>query len=167
MGSHCDSDALDNIWKQQITKYWNKKLEHENQFHGTNHPLKGANTARNGAHCGQWAFTLTKSPNDGLTEQDLLKAVKKLMAQQSCPIKKYAWYLEHKDGTHHHIHGVYETESGGRIEAKHWKRAWPIWNEKQRLGDGFRGGYHKPVMDNNEYLKYISKDNGVSDSKGF
>jgi len=126
----------------------------------------------NGAPTGAFAFTLTKSPTDNLTEDDMVKAVKKIMSQKSCLVKKYAWYLEHKEGGKHpHIHGMYETESGGRIECKHFARAWPIWGEaeakrdpKLRFGSGFRGGYHRPVRSDEAYSAYIAKDGGLSDS---
>lgn len=116
----------------------------------------------NGKHSGKWAFTLTCSPKDGLNKQDMIKAVRKVLSQRSCPVQRYAWYYEHLgvvDGveTHPHIHGMYELESGGRIEAKHWKRAWPIWDEKVKLGQGFRGGYHRPVRSDEGYADYIQK----------
>lgn len=90
------------------------------------------------------------------------------MAQKSCPVKFHAWHVEYRDNsamTGYHIHGMYETESGGRIEAKHWKRAWPIWDEKTKLGQGFRGGYHRPVELEEAYVKYIKKDDGFGESK--
>lgn len=121
----------------------------------------------NGAPQGAFAFTLTKSPTDDLSEEDMIIAVRKLMAQKSCPVEKYAWYLEYGnniDKTHPHIHGMYETQSKGRIEAKHFKRAWNIWDEKQRQGAGFRGGYHRPVKLDEAYAHYIAKSNGVNDS---
>jgi len=119
----------------------------------------------NGTPSGPFAFTLTKSPSDPLTEDDMIAAVKKIMSQKSCPVTKYAWYLEHKENqTHPHIHGIYETTSMGRIEAKHFKRAWPIWDEKTPMGAGFRGGYHRPVKHGESYEDYISKDGGLSAS---
>jgi len=119
----------------------------------------------NGTHAGSFAFTLTKSPQDPLTEDHMIAAVKKIMSQKSCPVSKYAWYLEHKENqTHPHIHGIYETTSMGRIEAKHFKRAWPIWDEKTPMGAGFRGGYHRPVKHGESYEDYISKDGGLSAS---
>lgn len=127
----------------------------------------------NGTHKGLYAFTLTKSPTDPLSIGDMLAAVRKLMGQRSCPVKRYAWYFEDKgrdefgESLHPHIHGIYETESGGRIEAKHFRRAWEIWNEKQPLGAGFRGGYHKPVYHEEEYKEYIKKDGRMSESVGF
>jgi hypothetical protein len=117
----------------------------------------------NGVFQGAFAFTLTKSPTDNLTEDDMIEAVKKIMNQKSCPTKKFAWYLEYGDpetGSHPHIHGMYETETLGRIETKHFKRAWPIWDPKQKLGNGFRGGYHRPVRNDECYDDYIKKDNG-------
>jgi hypothetical protein len=118
----------------------------------------------NGVHKGAYAFTLTKSPKDELTEQQMIEAVNKLMKQKSCPVKKFAWYQEKAGEEHVHIHGMYETFSEGRIEAKHFKRAWPIWNEKQKLGAGFRGGYHRPVRAEEAYSEYISKDGGLSET---
>lgn len=125
----------------------------------------------NGKPSGAFAFTLTKSPKDPLTVGDMLTAVRKIMSQQSCPVKRYAWYYEEKgrddngDPLHPHIHGMYETESGGVIESKHWKRAWPIWDPKKPLGAGFQGGYHRPVRADEAYSDYIKKDGGMSESK--
>jgi len=121
----------------------------------------------NGAPQGKFAFTLTKSPTDELSEMDMIKAVKKVMAQKSCPVKYYAWYLEYgneETKTHPHIHGMYETFSQGRIEKKHWVRAWNIWDEGTKQGAGFRGGYHRPVKLEENYSQYIRKGNGVHDS---
>jgi len=133
----------------------------------------------NGVYQGAYAFTLTKSPKDDLTVHQMIKAVEKLMNQKSCPVKKFAWYLEHKPtlddpDAHPHIHGMYETADGKRIESKHFKRAWPIWGEHAkdengkliRLGAGFRGGYHRPVRSEEKYKDYIRKDGGKSDSFG-
>lgn len=122
----------------------------------------------NGTYSGPFAFTLTKSPTDKLSVGDMLKAADKIMNQKSCPVAQYAWYLEYKgvdaEGLpiHPHIHGMYETESQGRIEAKHFKRAWPIWKESQQLGAGFRGGYHRPIRAEEGYANYIKKDGGIS-----
>lgn len=135
------------------------------------HFNKGKVRVGNGAPSGAFAFTLTKSPSDPFTVGDMLAAVRKLMAQKSCPVARYVWYLEDKgkdangEPLHPHIHGMYETESLGRIEAKHFKRAWPLWDEKVRLGAGFKGGYHRPVKHDESYADYIKKDGGVSESK--
>lgn len=125
----------------------------------------------NGKHQGAWAFTLTKSPSDPYSIGDMLIAVRKVMSQKSDPVKSYAWYYEDKgkdengDPIHPHIHGMYETEDGGRIERKHFKRAWPIWDENKPCGAGFRGGYHRPVKVEEAYSDYIKKDAGMHESK--
>ena len=134
------------------------EMKHLFSFHKREKPRSHSG---NGAPQGAFAFTLTCSPSDGLTKEDMIAAVRKVMAQQSCPVVKYAWYLEYGDRelkTHPHIHGMYETTTLGRIEAKHWKRAWRIWDEKVRMGAGFRGGYHRPIRDGEAYSDYIRKD---------
>jgi hypothetical protein len=125
----------------------------------------------NGTYAGAWAFTLTKAPTDPYNVGDMICAVRKVLLQKSCPVVKYAWYLEYKSTpedayAHPHIHGIYETATGGRIEAKHFKRAWPIWDEKSFLGKGFRGGYHRPIKSEEGYQQYIKKDGGISESGG-
>lgn len=126
----------------------------------------------NGAPSGAFAFTITKSSKDAFSVGDMLTAVRKIMSQKSCPVAKYAWYYEEKgrdengDPIHPHIHGIYETHGGGRIEAKHFMRAWPIWNEKKPLGAGFQGGYHRPVRSSEGYKDYIKKDGGMSERYG-
>jgi len=123
----------------------------------------------NGSPKGAFAFTLTASPADGLTEADMVAAVRKVMSQKSCPVKKYAWYLEYGNPElkeHPHIHGMYETEKQGVIEKKHWQRAWKIWDPSQRLGAGFRGGYHRPVRSDEAYSQYIAKQNILGESNG-
>ena len=119
----------------------------------------------NGKPQGAFAFTLTKSPTDDLTEEDMVMAVRKLLAYESYKMHKFAWYLEYKDGKDHpHIHGMYELEGKGRIENKFFKRAWPIWDPKLKMGKGFRGGYHRPVRSEEGYKDYISEDGGLHDS---
>lgn len=124
----------------------------------------------NGRYQGAFAFTLTSSPKDGLSAADTIAAARKVMRQKSQPVVRYAWYLEYTgvdaDGlpTHPHVHGMYELADGRKIEDKHWKRAWPIWDPKTQLGQGFRGGYHRPVQQEENYSIYIKKDGGVSES---
>lgn len=138
-----------------IRKYWAKDKSHSG----------------NGAPRGAFAFTLTKSSKDeSLTVGDMIGAVKKIMNQRSCPVKRYAWYLEYKGIDEHglpihpHVHGMYETHTGGRIEAKHFKRAWKVWKEEKSLGAGHVGGYHRPVRSEERYEAYIKKDGGLSES---
>lgn len=156
--------AFDDRRLRELNIQW---LKHVRRYHWGK-----ASHSGNGAPMGPFAFTLTKAPTDGLSEDDMISAVRKLMSQKSCPVKKYAWYLEYGDNetkTHPHIHGMYETEKGGRIESKHFKRAWPIWDESQRLGRGHRGGYHDVARNEGGYASYIKEDfalNGIGESYG-
>lgn len=160
-------------WWDEVMNKHNRAYEERNMERWFKHlaSIKKKHVG-NGKPSGAFAFTLTKSPKDSLTVSDMLAAVRKVMRQKSCPVKKYAWYYEEKgrdengDPIHPHIHGMYETESGGRIEQKHFKRAWPIWSEDpdNKMGAGFRGGYHRPVKDNEAYTDYIKKDGGMSES---
>lgn len=124
----------------------------------------------NGLYQGAFAFTLTKSPKDPLTVGDMLIAVRKILAQKSQPVKQFAWYYEDKgrdlngDAIHPHVHGMYETTDGKRIETKHFKRAWKIWDPSKPLGQGFQGGYHRPIKFDEAYNQYIKKDGGMSES---
>jgi len=133
-------------------------------------PIKAK--AGNGAYKGPFAFTLTKSPKDPLTVGDMLTAVRKVMTQKSIPVVKYAWFYEDKgrdengDAIHPHIHGMYETADGKRIETKYWKRYWNIWDPNVPIGAGFRGGYMRPVRSDEKYSAYIRKDGGMSESLG-
>lgn len=145
-------------------KYMDEWLDHAVEHHG----LRDTRQKKfpNGKYNGPFAFTLTMSPSDGLTEEDLIDACRMIMSQQSQPVKKYAWYLEYGDEAtkqHPHIHGMYETENGRRIEKKHWKRKWNIWDETIKLGSGFRGGYHRPIRSDEAYSKYIAKQGGLGE----
>lgn len=147
-------------------KIFKKYFLHLRDHHGYKGFDKTSHSG-NGAPQGAFAFTLTMSPADGLTEADMVCAVRKLMKQRSCPVKKYAWYLEYGDPEtkeHPHIHGMYETEKGGVIEKKHFQRAWKIWDPSQKLGAGFRGGYHRPVRSDEAYSQYIAKQNILGES---
>lgn len=152
--------------EQEFNKIWDDHIEHGIECHGLpDNRVK----SRNGKYNGPFAFTLTMSPSDGKTVDDMIHACKAVMEQKSQPVKKYAWYLEYKNEEtkqHPHIHGMYETLTGRRIEKKHWVRKWDIWDENIKLGQGFRGGYHRPVNFDESYSKYIAKQGGLGETHG-
>lgn len=135
-------------------------LRHDPETHITS-PSKKSHVG-NGTPAGWFAGTLTKTPTDSITEDDMCQAIEKIMKQQTCPVDKYAWYLEYTEKKVPHIHFVYITNTGGRIHAKVFKRYWKQWDEKRRLGKGHQGGYHAPVRSDTAYLEYIAKDSGRS-----
>ena len=123
----------------------------------------------NGVHNGLWAGTLTMSPNDGVNEEDMIGAMRKVFAQQTVPVIKWAYYREYTKNGLPHIHFCYETETGGRIHKKIFQRYWKLWDEprNQKGRGGFPGGYHAPAKSETAYLEYISKDAGRNAHKGF
>lgn len=142
---------------------WNKftamALRHDPDTHAEK-VLKKFSHEGNGAPTGTFAGTLTKSPDDPLSEDDMVNAITKIMAQQTCPVEKYAWYVEYTENGLPHIHFIYRTVSNGRIHQKVFKRYWKTWDEKVKLGKGHRGGYHRHVESELAYLEYIAKDSG-------
>jgi len=138
----------DKLWKQYQQRCPALKAKLQQQ-----HTHKG-----NGKHNGIWAGTLTVAPTDEITQAEMIIAIKKLMRQKSCPVKRYVWYLEHTTAGLPHIHFMYETHTGGRIERKHFKRIWKIWDEDIKCGAGHRGGYMRACHSETEYLAYVKKD---------
>lgn len=151
--SHHETDKLYdkavNTWKRMCP------LQHTPTTH------KG-----NGAPKGLFAGTLTMAPEWGKTEDDMVTAINKIFEQKTCPVKNYAWYVEQTENGTPHIHFIYETDTGGRIHQKVFKRYWE-WDESVKYGKGHKGGYHKPVKSEIAYQEYIAKDEGRHGVKGF
>lgn len=105
----------------------------------------------------RFAFTLTTNGNDRAKDQrELCYAVHKLFLQKTCPIEEGGAWLEYTEQGRPHIHGWYQTETGGRVYAKVFARAWPLWKEK-RGQTKFGGGFHEE-MKSERYLNYASAE---------
>lgn len=108
----------------------------------------------------QFAFTLTTNGDDVAEEEEKLReAVEKIFRQQTVPVYEGAAYLEYTEAGRPHIHGYYETNDGGRIFAKVFKRCWPLWGET-RGHTKFAGGYHEQ-MKTNRYKGYMAAEGRV------
>jgi len=114
----------------------------------------------NGKPKGIFAGTLTMGTESKEDEDSMVRAIQKIFNQQTCPVKKWKWYVEFTDRGLPHVHFMYETYTGGRIHAKIFMRYWKLWNEGIRHGKGFQGGYHKEVHSETAYDEYIAKDGG-------
>lgn len=135
---------------QQVEQQLNDWTRHRCECHGhkTNKKYK------------IYAYTLTTNGNDvAEEEQKLCEAVEKLFRQKSVPIQQGEAYLEYTEQGRPHIHGWYETEDGGRIFAKIFKRCWSLWGET-RGHTRFAGGYHEE-MKTNRYKNYASAEGRV------
>ena len=128
-------------------------------------PVHGWKTATNrglnGRPKGVFAGTLTMSDTDNFTQDDMITAIKKVLNYKQSAVKRFAWYLEFTEKGLPHIHFIYETDTGGRVKAQLFTRAWPIWDEHVKCGLGHRGGYHKNVADVDAYKAYIKKDQSI------
>jgi len=115
-----------------------------------------------------YAFTLTMPPS--YKPNKPLEQVAKLICTNGLTNKPYekptrwAFVLEHTEAGIPHIHGMYKTPSGRRISAKYFKRYHDLWDEKVKLGDGHKGGYHKQARHNESYAAYMEKEGCVHSS---
>jgi len=107
----------------------------------------------------QYAFTFTTNLSKEQIETDMLDACYRLYKQQTVPVAEGEAYLEYTKEGRPHIHGWYETEDGGRIFSKIFKRCWPTWGETQGKTQ-FTGGYHEQ-MKTNRYKGYAAAEDRV------
>lgn len=104
-----------------------------------------------------YAFSLTTPDSDASAA--ICEAAIKLFEQKSVPISEGECYLEYgSTGYLPHVHGWYETEHGGRVFTKVFKRVWPLWGEDRRHHTKFRGGYHELVKNPQAYNLYASAE---------
>lgn len=113
----------------------------------------------------EFAFTLTMPP-DYVCVKPIEESARLILTNglTNKPYEKatdWAYVLEHTDKGTPHIHGVYRTASGRRISSKYFKRYWPLWDEKVKLGHGFKGGYHSPARHAESYAAYLEKEGVV------
>lgn len=156
--AHGPDHLYDKAWKQS-KESWMRNCPVESEKIASR--PKAKHHSGNGAPKGTWSGTLTMSPTDPTNEAEMLTAIQKIMSQKTCPVLKYAWYLEYTENGTPHIHFIYQTPGGGRIHQKVFRRLWPIWDENTAVGRGHRGGYHKLCHDTEAYLTYIKKDGGI------
>jgi len=163
MLSYCNDDSY--YGRQQFAMYTQMARLHDPDTHCDKSPAQKFSHQGNGAPNGLFAGTLTKAPDWKESEDDMIRAMHKIMEQKTSPVEKYAWYVEHTDNGLPHIHFIYKTTTGGRIHAKVFKRYWKQWDEKRKLGKGHQGGYHKFVESETAYLEYIEKDGGIHQNR--
>lgn len=104
-----------------------------------------------------YAFTFTTNLDTKLeVQKEMCEAAFRLFNQKTVPVSEGEVYLEYTEEGRPHLHGWYQTESGGRIFAKIFKRCWAPWGEKGRLTK-FPGGFHEE-MRNNRYIGYAQSE---------
>lgn len=113
----------------------------------------------------EYAFTLTMPP-DYMPKKPIEEAAKLILEHGLVSKTKekpceWAFVKEHTEAGTPHIHGVYRTPSGRRIECKYFARYWPLWDEKIKLGHGHKGGYHAVARHSESYKAYMEKEGVV------
>lgn len=118
----------------------------------------------------EYAFTLTMPPDykpkKPIEEAARLILEHGLVSQTKEKACEWAFVKEHTQQGTPHIHGVYKTPSGRRIEKKYFKRYWDLWEEpndkdKPRNYHGHKGGYHQKARHAESYKAYMEKEGVV------
>lgn len=119
----------------------------------------------------QYAFTLTQPPGyikpGGMSIEESAEKLLRhgLTSKPEQKATKWAYVLEHTEQGTPHVHGVYFCESGKRIGDKYFKRYWPLWDTKKKMGQGHQGGYHAQARHNESYENYLTKEGCVKSSE--
>jgi len=106
-------------------------------------------------------FTFTYSPawfeTDEQAQLAMKSAIDKLTKYYSKEIIEFHAVGEYTASGNSHIHAWYHLVGGRKISDKNFKRAWPRWNPKKKLGRGFEGGHHQAVNRLADFAGYIEK----------
>lgn len=141
----CKESDLTGRWTGDLVRESAKILEHCKKHHKDKPKRK-------------YAFTFTTGEDTKLEiQKEMCEAAYKLYTQKSKEIARGEVYLEYTENNRPHLHGWYETEDGGRVYSKIFKRIWPTWGEGKSNRADFIGGYHKE-MASEQYKKYASDE---------
>jgi len=106
-------------------------------------------------------FTLTYSPSWYDTDADAQRAMKlaleRLTKYYKNEIIEFHAVGEYTNSGASHIHAWYHLTGGRKITDKNFKRAYPRWNPKKKLGRGFEGGHHENIRRTADFAGYIEK----------
>jgi len=106
-------------------------------------------------------FTLTYSPHwfedDKAAQKSMTCALERLTKYYKDEIIEFHAVGEYTRDGRSHVHGWYHLVGGCKIIDKNFKRAWPHWNPKRKLGKGFEGGHHATVSRISDFSGYIEK----------
>ena len=118
-----------------------------------------------GYELGPREFTLTYSPSwfaDNEARAKMEMAIDKLLRYHYNELETLRAVGEVGTNGLSHVHCFYKLKNGNKITDKNFKRAWPHWNPKKKMGKGFEGGHHATVKQESDFLGYIEKDIATS-----
>lgn len=107
-------------------------------------------------------FTFTYSPDwfDDQKARELMKiAVDKLCKYYVDEIVIFRAVGEVGKNGNSHVHCMYELKGGKKITDKNFKRAYPPWDTKVKVGPtGHKGGHHATIKSVSDFSGYIEKE---------
>lgn len=116
---------------------------------------------RNQNELGAREFTLTYSPawfeSDTEAQRVFSLAIQRLTKYYKDEIIDFHAVGEFGADGRSHVHGWYHLLGGLKITDKNFKRAYPRWNPRKKLGRGFEGGHHAPLKSVSNFSGYIEK----------
>lgn len=146
---HLKRDVV--YWESVLLPRCREYVEHRNKFHKEKAKKR-------------FAFTFTTNQNTQLEiQKQMCESAYKLFTQETTPVSRGEVYLEYTEAGRPHLHGWYETQDGGRVFAKVFRRCWQYWGEKDRM-KMFPGGYHEE-MKGERYKAYASSEGRLIISK--
>jgi len=120
-----------------------------------------ANKERLKRELGPREFTLTYSPSWYSEDTDAQNAMR-------CAVERLTKYYKDeiiefhavgeftKDGKSH-VHAWYHLRDGHKITDKNFKRAYPHWDARKKLGKGHQGGHHATITRLSDFYGYAEK----------
>lgn len=157
-----DTERLD---YHEMMKNWcsDKLFDAERKEHAEFMRKQNKQTAkeREREQLGPREFTLTYSPSWYSSDEDAQQAMR-------CAIDRLTRYYKHEIKEFHaigeyttagcaHVHAYYLLEGGRKITDKNFKRAYPHWNPKKKLGKGHEGGHHASINRISDFAGYTEK----------
>lgn len=121
---------------------------------------KKINAGNNGAQLGPREFTLTYGTHfadDEEAQRAMTQAIERLTRYYKDEIIEFHAVGEFTKAGRAHVHGWYHLVGGKKITDKNFKRAYPPWNPKKKLGKGFEGGHHATIERVSDFHGYTEK----------
>lgn len=159
-------DALQHAIDRQMTlnsQLTRSQIEHDALRATAERELLHKQNADNArAKLGPWEFTLTYSPAKHGWSADEAKdamrtAIERLTRYYREELEEFHAVGEYTQAGAPHVHAWYKLGGGRRMTTKSFRRAYPIWNERAKLGRGHEGGHHEPVKRTSDFAGYVEK----------
>lgn len=149
-------DQLNDLMKQH--KAWLEFME--GYLAWRRKQMKLDKAGNNGSQLGPREFTFTYGEHFADPEEAkrvMAQAIDRLTRYYKDEIIEFHAVGEYTQAGRPHIHGWYHLENGLKITDKNFKRAYPPWNPKKKLGRGFEGGHHATIERVSDFHGYTEK----------